>query len=223
MLPHGLNRIHRPLLFLLSLNFKPKRKKCLNLEPDPVIILASATPALLTSLKRLLNISTAQCSAATAAKRSTRKSTATWSTRGRSGGKRRLSTSTPASVRGDHSSLTGGGERGDLFVTSKLAHPAAPPHINISHRRTWDADKVDDIQLMLAQNRLFRRHARGAFEALVQGVSRHRRSHTMQGAVLGACCDSGIAFGGLGYRFAAEQRAERSGQQRLDSKNGAVI
>ncbi|MDJ0739623.1 MAG: aldo/keto reductase [Gammaproteobacteria bacterium] len=35
--------------------------------------------------------------------------------------------------------------RDDLFVTTKLAHPAAPPHINISHRRTWDFDKVDDI------------------------------------------------------------------------------
>ncbi len=36
-------------------------------------------------------------------------------------------------------------ERGDLFITSKLAHPAAPPHINISHLRTWDADKVPNI------------------------------------------------------------------------------
>lgn len=35
--------------------------------------------------------------------------------------------------------------REELFITTKLAHPAAPPHINISHRRTWDADKVDDI------------------------------------------------------------------------------
>jgi len=35
--------------------------------------------------------------------------------------------------------------REDVFITTKLAHPAAPPHINISHRRTWDADKVDDI------------------------------------------------------------------------------
>ena len=35
--------------------------------------------------------------------------------------------------------------RDDLFITTKLAHPAAPPHINISHRRTWDFDKVDDI------------------------------------------------------------------------------
>ncbi len=32
-----------------------------------------------------------------------------------------------------------------LFITTKLAHPAAPPHVNISHRRTWDADKVEDI------------------------------------------------------------------------------
>jgi len=36
-------------------------------------------------------------------------------------------------------------ERGDLFITSKLAHPATPPHINISHLRTWDADKVPDL------------------------------------------------------------------------------
>lgn len=35
--------------------------------------------------------------------------------------------------------------RDQLFITTKLAHPAAPPHINISHKRTWDADKVDDI------------------------------------------------------------------------------
>lgn len=40
---------------------------------------------------------------------------------------------------------TGELAREELFVTTKLAHPAAPPHINISHRRTWDADKVDDI------------------------------------------------------------------------------
>ena len=35
--------------------------------------------------------------------------------------------------------------RDDLFITTKLAHPATPPHVNISHRRTWDFDKVDDI------------------------------------------------------------------------------
>jgi diketogulonate reductase-like aldo/keto reductase len=40
---------------------------------------------------------------------------------------------------------TGDLTREELFVTTKLAHPAAPPHINISHRRTWDADKVEDI------------------------------------------------------------------------------
>jgi len=41
----------------------------------------------------------------------------------------------------------GNGEltRDELFITTKLAHPATPPHINISHRRTWDFDKVDDI------------------------------------------------------------------------------
>ena len=35
--------------------------------------------------------------------------------------------------------------RNELFITTKLAHPMAPPHINISHRRTWDADQVADI------------------------------------------------------------------------------
>ena len=40
-------------------------------------------------------------------------------------------------------------EREDLFVTSKLAHPGAPPHVNISHRRTWDADKVPDVRQRL--------------------------------------------------------------------------
>lgn len=35
--------------------------------------------------------------------------------------------------------------REELFITTKLAHPAAPPHVNISHKRTWDADKVEDI------------------------------------------------------------------------------
>lgn len=36
-------------------------------------------------------------------------------------------------------------QRDDIFVTTKLAHPLAPPHVNISHRRTWDADKVPDV------------------------------------------------------------------------------
>ena len=36
-------------------------------------------------------------------------------------------------------------KRSDLFVTSKLAHPTTPPHVNISHLRTWDADKVPDL------------------------------------------------------------------------------
>lgn len=35
--------------------------------------------------------------------------------------------------------------REDVFVTTKLAHPMAPPHINISHRRTWDARAVADV------------------------------------------------------------------------------
>ena len=36
-------------------------------------------------------------------------------------------------------------KRDELFITTKLAHPLAPPHINISHLRTWDADKVADV------------------------------------------------------------------------------
>lgn len=36
-------------------------------------------------------------------------------------------------------------KREDLFLTTKLAHPLTPPHVNISHLRTWDADKVDSI------------------------------------------------------------------------------
>ena len=30
-------------------------------------------------------------------------------------------------------------------MTTKLAHPAAPPHIAISHRLTWDWRKVEDV------------------------------------------------------------------------------
>ena len=37
-------------------------------------------------------------------------------------------------------------KRDDLFITTKLAHPTAPPHVNLSHLRTWDADKVENIQ-----------------------------------------------------------------------------
>ncbi len=40
---------------------------------------------------------------------------------------------------------TGEITRDELFITTKLAHPAAPPHVNLSHLRTWDADKVPDI------------------------------------------------------------------------------
>lgn len=36
--------------------------------------------------------------------------------------------------------------RDDLFITTKLAHAAVPPQVNISHKRTWDPDKVDDIR-----------------------------------------------------------------------------
>lgn len=35
--------------------------------------------------------------------------------------------------------------REDLFVTTKLAHPAAPPHVNISHLRTWNRRDVPDV------------------------------------------------------------------------------
>lgn len=35
--------------------------------------------------------------------------------------------------------------REDLFVTSKLAHPAAPPHVAISHLLTWNWNEVPDI------------------------------------------------------------------------------
>jgi len=37
-------------------------------------------------------------------------------------------------------------ERSELFVTTKLAHPAAPPHVAISHRLTWNWDQVPDLQ-----------------------------------------------------------------------------
>ena len=36
--------------------------------------------------------------------------------------------------------------REDLFVTTKLAHPAAPPHVAISHLLTWNWNEVPDIQ-----------------------------------------------------------------------------
>ena len=36
-------------------------------------------------------------------------------------------------------------ERGDLFVTTKVAHPASPPHVAISHRLTWNWDEVESI------------------------------------------------------------------------------
>jgi len=37
-------------------------------------------------------------------------------------------------------------EREDLFITTKLAHPAAPPHVAISHRLTWNWHEVPDLQ-----------------------------------------------------------------------------
>ena len=37
-------------------------------------------------------------------------------------------------------------QREDLFITTKLAHPAAPPHVAISHRLTWNWTSVEDIQ-----------------------------------------------------------------------------
>ena len=36
-------------------------------------------------------------------------------------------------------------KREELFITTKLAHPNAPPHVNLSHLRTWDADAVEDV------------------------------------------------------------------------------
>jgi diketogulonate reductase-like aldo/keto reductase len=36
-------------------------------------------------------------------------------------------------------------ERGDLFVTTKLAHPPSPPHVAISHRLTFEWNKVGDL------------------------------------------------------------------------------
>lgn len=42
--------------------------------------------------------------------------------------------------------------RSDLFVTTKLAHPAAPPHVAISHRLTWDWRKVDDLAARVADD-----------------------------------------------------------------------
>jgi diketogulonate reductase-like aldo/keto reductase len=36
-------------------------------------------------------------------------------------------------------------ERGDIFLTTKLAHPSAPPHVNISSQRTWDPRAVPDV------------------------------------------------------------------------------
>lgn len=39
----------------------------------------------------------------------------------------------------------GGVERSELFLTTKLAHPATPPEVAISHRLTWDWDAVPDI------------------------------------------------------------------------------
>lgn len=36
--------------------------------------------------------------------------------------------------------------RGELFVTTKLAHPAAPPHVAISHLLTWNWNEVPDIR-----------------------------------------------------------------------------
>ena len=37
-------------------------------------------------------------------------------------------------------------QREDLFVTTKLAHPAAPPHVAISHLLTWNWDEVEDLR-----------------------------------------------------------------------------
>lgn len=44
---------------------------------------------------------------------------------------------------------TGDLEREELFITTKLAHPPTPPHVNISHLRTWDARRIPDIAARL--------------------------------------------------------------------------
>ena len=36
-------------------------------------------------------------------------------------------------------------DRESVFLSTKLAHPAAPQHVAVSHRLTWDWDKVPDI------------------------------------------------------------------------------
>ena len=36
--------------------------------------------------------------------------------------------------------------REDLFVTTKLAHPAAPPHVAISRLLTWNWNEVEDLR-----------------------------------------------------------------------------
>ena len=40
----------------------------------------------------------------------------------------------------------GGLTRDDVFLTTKLCHPAAPPHIAISHLRTWNMRDVASIE-----------------------------------------------------------------------------
>lgn len=42
--------------------------------------------------------------------------------------------------------------RGELFVTTKLAHPAAPPHVAISPRLTWDWRAVEDLAARVADD-----------------------------------------------------------------------
>lgn len=37
-------------------------------------------------------------------------------------------------------------ERSDVFLTTKLAHPAAPPHVAISHRLCWDWRSQPDLK-----------------------------------------------------------------------------
>jgi hypothetical protein len=42
--------------------------------------------------------------------------------------------------------MTGTLTRQDVFLTTKLGHPAAPPHVAISHLRTWNARDVVSVR-----------------------------------------------------------------------------
>lgn len=78
--------------------------------------------------------------------------------------------------------------REDLFVTTKLAHPAAPPHVAISHLLTWNWNEVPDIRqrvlddferskekLGLGYVDLLLMHWPGAFDNTDRGFAREAR------------------------------------------------